>query len=80
MEGKLVSSEHLAETLAEYLEKVKWTDRPLEPILWHEHVGPDLPVKVDLITEEEVVTAAAKLKAGKATGSDSLPPDFWKHI
>ena len=78
--GQLVSSEDRAETLAEYLEKVQWTVRPLEPPLSDELLGPELPVSRLDISEEEVVEAASQLKIGKASGNDHIPPELWKQI
>ena len=80
MQGRFVSSEDRAETLADYLETVQWAVRPLEPVLADNCLGPEIDVDSQDISENEVVKAASKLKVRKAAGSDNLPPEFWKQI
>ncbi|CAK0815476.1 unnamed protein product, partial [Prorocentrum cordatum] len=79
MLGRFVSSEDQAETLAEYVEKVQWAVRPLEPVLADTCLGPELDVDLRDISESEVVKTAARLEIRRAAGSDDLPPaEFWK--
>ena len=81
MEGELMPTDQRAETLAEYFEKVQWQD-PF-PNKWpeaSEPLGPTLPIKTSDITAAELQEALRKLSAGKAGGSDGIPPDFWKHL
>ena len=78
--GELVSSEARAETIAEYLEKVQWAVRPTTAATSSASLGPELPVNMGQITEAEIVKAAGKLRWGKASGTDDLPPEFWKAV
>ena len=80
MEGELVSSEQRAETLAEYLEKVQWAVRPMQPFQHSDHLGAELMVETGAITEAEVVKAGRSLNKHRASGKDSIPPEFWKTV
>ncbi|CAK0816222.1 unnamed protein product [Prorocentrum cordatum] len=57
-----------AETLAEYVEKVQWAVRPLEPVLADTCLGPELDVDLRDISESEVVKTAARLEIRRAAG------------
>ena len=80
MNGELVSSEQWAETTAEYLEKVQWAVRPIQPLQQHSRLGPNLPVDVGAVSEDEAVHAGTLLNKNRASGKDDIPPEFWKTI
>ena len=78
--GELVDSDTRADTLAEYFSRVQWAVRPTTVAGFSDSLGAALPVSCQDITEDEVVRAAAKLKAGRATGKDDVPAEFWKAV
>ena len=78
--GELVSSECRAEAMAEYLENVHWAPRPTLPAACADMLGATLPVRTDSIDENEVISAATKLKRNRACGVDGIPPEFWKAV
>ena len=80
LEGNLVSSEHRAETLAEYFEKVQWAVRPIQPTQYTDHLGPTLPLDMGTVSENEVIAAGKRLNRNKASGVENLSPEFWKAI
>ena len=64
--GETVSSEHRADTLAEYLELVQWEVRPVK--LVHQatdSIRAELPVRLDAFDERELREAIKKAKTGK---------------
>jgi hypothetical protein len=78
--GNFVSSEQRAETLAEYLERVQWRPPPKPEDL---DLGPspgDLPMSNGDFTLNEVTRVLKKLRRGKASGADNVPPDFWSTL
>ena len=80
LEGEQVRSEQRAETLAEYLEKIQWAVRPIEPLQHTDHLGPDLAVDDGQISEAEVAAAGRLLNQRRASGRDDIPPEFWKAV
>ena len=58
--GELVSSECRARAVSDYLEKVQLCVRPAT-VLDAEPLGPELPVRLDRVTEEEVQQVVRKL-------------------
>ena len=76
----MVSSEERAETLAEYFETVQWAVRPTTPNQYTDRLGPDLQLNSGPISESEVVAAGKLLNKKRASGSDGIPPEFWKAI
>ena len=62
LERNLVSSEARAETMADYLEAIKWKVRQITAAPDRETLGEQLPVSTCLLTEQELVVAARKLK------------------
>ena len=80
LSGKLVGSEHRAETLAEYFEKVQWRVNPPRVTPDRPHLGEELPVPVGDVTCKEVVVVLNKLRRHRAAGKDNAPPDFWKAV
>ena len=40
----------------------------------------DFDVNLGIFTLKELQEVLAKLKAGKAPGTDDVPPDFWKAL
>ena len=81
VEGKLVSSEERAETLAQHLEKVQWAVRPTSvAYLASTPIYSELQMNVGAISLQEVFTAVKALKAKRAPGLDQVPAEFWKAI
>ena len=78
--GNIVSSEHRAETMAEYFESVQWAVRPVTAHRFEEHLGEELPVNCGPITKVEVRRAAKRLKNNRACGLDNVPAEFWKAL
>ena len=80
-DGELVESNTRAETLADHLEKVQWAVRTSAvPPPRFSLYDDELPVKLDDVTEAEVVKAATCLKLNKASGLDDVPSEFWKAV
>ncbi len=79
-QGKVVSSEERAETLAEYLESIQWAVRPASIVERPRQDNSPLPVLRGPITEPEVITAASALKNNRAVGLDDVPGEFWKAV
>ena len=77
LEGDLVSSEQRADTMAIYLEEVQWRVRPAQ-IVDGPLLNPPLPVSLDNFDCDEVRFVMRKLRPGKASGPDSVPPEYWK--
>ena len=79
--GTFVSTAERADTLADYFEKVQWrcplpsVASPSRPAL-----GPSLDVDTSSFRLLELQTLLRKLKHGKASGGDGIPPDFWKAL
>ena len=71
---ELVSSEHRADTMAGYLEKVQWCVRPAG-LVDGPALGSPLPVK-----PEEIKVAVRKLRNEKAAGPDAIPAEYWKAV
>ena len=59
---------------------MQWTVRPTQAFLYNDHLGSDLPVGDDNITQSEVVAAGKGLNRKRASGNDGIPPEFWKAI
>ena len=72
--GILISSESRAETLAEYYSTIQWAVRPVQLMDSLAPLGSPLQIASDGITEQEVISAAKKLRWNKACGHDELPP------
>ena len=79
--GELVDSESRTETMACYYSTTQWMPPPLGKQLPNgPRLGPELPVNVSSFTAMELDEVLAKLRAGKAAGTDEVPPDFWKAL
>ena len=78
--GNIVSSEHRAETMAEYFERVQWAVRPVTAHRFEEHLGKELPVNCGPVTEVEVRRAATRFKNNRACGLDNVPAEFWNAL
>ena len=65
--------------MADYFENVQWkvSFAELVPEMQY-NLGDDLPVKCVNFFIEELRAALRCLAAGKASGIDDIPPDFWK--
>ena len=79
-EGKLVSSESRANSMADFLQKVQWAQRPLAPRAERPPLGPLLPISLSEITASEVDRAVDKFKLKIAMGEDGVPAEYWKAI
>ena len=78
--GAEVDSDRRAETLAEHLETVQWAVRPTTLLENKPAIREELPMDLGDVHEKEVMAAAQGLKAGRASGLDGLPAEFWKSI
>ena len=77
--GALIASDQRGNTMADYFEHVQWqvSFADFAPTGTAE-LGATLPVNVQRFTMEELRVAVKGLAAGKAPGSDKIPPEFWK--
>ena len=80
MMGQLVSSEHRAQTMAEYLAEVQWAVRPAPLVPGRLPIFGPLPVDEGCIKFGEVIAALKHLKWNKAAGLDNIPPELWKAL
>ena len=79
--GALVNSEERAETLAEYLEKVQWSDHFAEIMPRSDRAfNTDLDIDLRPFNENELRMAVANFKRNKAPGGDAVPMEFWKAL
>ena len=77
--GELVDSHARSNTMADYFENVQWKVSLAELVPEMQYnLGDDLPVKCENFDIEELRAALRCLAAGKASGIDDIPPDFWK--
>ena len=81
LRGELVESEMRAQTLGEYLEQVQWSIHfadaaPADTELYRD----GLAIADDVFTTSELQRVLVHLQAGKASGEDGIPPDFWKAL
>ena len=78
LQGELVDASSRAETLAEYLESVQWTERFADLTSGNaRNFDEELPVNLDAFTADELKTAVEGFKRNKATGGDQIPMEFW---
>ena len=65
LQGEVVSSEHRADTLADYLEHIQWKVRPasLTPNT-EDPLHDELPVRIDAFEAHELEKAIQKSKMG----------------
>ena len=79
--GKFLELEERADTMAAYFEQVQWQVK--FPDLFPESSAP-IPNGVDVsivaFSLEELTRILKKLKQGKASGHDNIPPEFWKFV
>ena len=80
MKGQLVSSEHRAQTMAEYLAEVQWAVRPAPLVPGRLPIFGPLPVDEGCIKFGEVIAALKHLKWNKAAGLDNIPPELWEAL
>ena len=80
LSGSIVSSEQRAETLADYLQNVQWSVRPVSATFSQEVINENIHVEMGEISENEVVQAGQQLKRNRAPGPDDIPAEFWKAI
>lgn len=81
LQCELVDSGERAETLAEYFEKIQW--KVCFPNLVIEDTRPinkSSDVSESDFSVDEPMKIPRTLKAGKAIGHDSIPPEFWKYV
>lgn len=79
--GEIVGMSERGGTMAEYLENVQWQVRfaslvPADGEVIHQ----DLQISDDVFVLCELRIVLEKLKCGKASGHDDIPPEFWKYV
>ena len=75
--GELISSEHKAETMASFFEKMQWHVRADTSISDEPHIYDQLPVRLCDFTKEEILHIISKLRKKKSAGHDDIPAEFW---
>ena len=75
--GELVSSEHKAETMASFFEKMQWHVRADTSISDQPPIFDQLPVSLSDFTREEILHVISKLQKKKSPGHDGIPAEFW---
>ena len=76
--GDNVFSNHRAETLAEYFEKMQWHIRPEAHVELRPKIFDLLPVKLSEIAINEIQDTIAHLKIKKSPGPDNIVPEMWR--
>ena len=56
---------------------MQWCVRPAE-VSYEDPLGPELPVRKDRFTVEEVTATLKKMRSGKASGPDDIPVEYYK--
>ena len=78
-QSNIVSTEHRAETLAAYFERVQWAVRPTtlfqDDLIRRSHT---IDVNCSQVTFLELRKAVDQLKSNKQCGADGVPSEFWK--
>ena len=77
-EGRVLSSERKAETLAEYLEHVQWAVRPIDSLSSDAFVRPMIDVNCGEISFAEFKNGVSHIKHNKQCCADDFPGEFWK--
>jgi len=77
---ELISSERRATTLAFHLETAQWAARPMTMKRERTPTHGPIPAKIEDVCEDEVATAAHKLRCGRACGLDGAPGEYWKAV
>ena len=77
----MVSSDLRAETLAEHLETSQWKVRPVGLVLepWQPLRDP-LRIELGPFTDDEFAKAIGKMKCGKATKTNDIPPEYFRAL
>jgi hypothetical protein len=78
--GKVVSSEDRAQTMADYLQSVQWAVRPVTASPDRAPLGPTLNVQTGSVQAWEVKRAAKGMKNNRASGDDTIPSEFWRAV
>ena len=81
MSGNFVDTSERPDTMAKYFSDVQWKVQfanlcPDGIYLIHS----EIPISVDAFSHTEVHRVLDKLKNGKASGHDDIPPDFWRAL
>ena len=77
----LVDSTERAETLAEYLEKVHWSEQFTEILVRSTRMFDTvLVMNLNAFNVAELQVAIANFKRNKASGGDAIPMEFWKAL
>ena len=78
-QSNIVSTEHRAELLAAYFERVQWAVRPTtlsqNSLIRRSHT---IDVNCKQVTFFEFRKAVGQLKSNKQCGADGVPSEFWK--
>ena len=65
--------------MAKYFANIQWKDQFASVFVCDaNYINNDLPVCCEHFTSIELDNVLQKLKCGKASGADGIPPDFWK--
>ena len=78
--GTVVSSEERAEEFAEYLETVQWAVRSSAQIVNRPVLRAPIGVDTGMFNEKELTCVLKRLRAEKASGEDSVAPEFFKAL
>lgn len=79
MSGNFVETQDRPDTMAKYFSEVQWKVQfaNLCPD-GNDLIQPEIPISVAPFSCGELYCVLEKLKNGKASGHDDVPPDFWR--